>query len=143
MTHVVLDTSVLVAAARSRRGASHAILQALPWKHFGLALSLPLYLEWQAVLTRPEHLVGGRTPDQVRGLLRYLASQAWHQDIYYRWRPHLPDPDDDLVLELAVAAQASYIVTHNLADFAPVGQFGVAAIPPRVFLNHLRSTPAP
>lgn len=140
---VVLDTSVLVASARSPHGASHAILQTLPWPHFQLALSLPLYLEWQAVLMRPEHLAGGRTPDQVRGLLRYLASLSWHQDIYYRWRPCLPDPDDDLVLELAVAAQAKYIVTHNLADFAPAAQFGVAAIPPRIFLHHLRTASAP
>jgi hypothetical protein len=100
-------------------------------------------LEWQAVLTRPEHLAGGRTPDQVRDLLRYLASLAWHQDIYYRWRPCLSHPDEDLVLELAVAAQAKYIVTHNLADFAPAAQFGVATISPRIFLHHLRTVPAP
>jgi predicted nucleic acid-binding protein len=138
---VVIDTSVLVAAARSNRGASYAILQALPWKHFQLALSLPLYLEWQAVLTRPENLPVGQNAGGAQGFLRYLASLAWHQDIYYRWRPCLPDPDDDLVLELAVAAQAGHIVTHNLTDFRGAINFGVQVIPPREFLALLRTTP--
>ena len=143
MMRVVLDTSVLVAAARSQQGASYAILQALPWTSFEMALSLPLYLEWQAVLSRPEHLPPGLTRDDVRKHLRLLVGPAWHQDIYFNWRPCLPDPEDELVLELAVAAQARYIVTHNLADFGPASQFGIEAIPPRIFLHHLRSTPAP
>ncbi len=46
-----------------------------------------------------------------------LCQLADHQRIFFAWRPFLPDPDDDLVLELAVAASASFVITHNIADF--------------------------
>jgi len=51
------------------------------------------------------------------GFLRRLASYARAQDIHYLWRPFLPDPDDDMVLELAFAANCDFIVTHNTGDF--------------------------
>ena len=53
---IVIDTSVLVAAARSRQGASFALISSLPDPRFKIALSVALYTEWQAVLTRPEHV---------------------------------------------------------------------------------------
>jgi len=42
-----------------------------------------------------------------------------------------------MVLELAVAAKADYIVTHNLRDFAGTEQFGIEAISPRDFLGRI------
>ena len=96
---IVLDTSILVAAARSRQGASFALLSSLPDPRFELALSVSLYTEWQAVLTRPEHLPPGLRAEDVLAYLRYLASIAHLQDVYYLWRPFLRDPDDDMVLE--------------------------------------------
>jgi predicted nucleic acid-binding protein len=38
--------------------------------------------------------------------------------------PSVPDPKDDMVLELAVASQARYIVTFNGKHFAAVERFG-------------------
>ena len=66
---VVFDTNVLVAAARSRQGASFALVSSLPTPGFQTCLSMGLYAEWQEVLTRPENLSPGRSPDDV---LRYL-----------------------------------------------------------------------
>jgi predicted nucleic acid-binding protein len=57
------------------------------------------------------------------------------QEIFYLWRPALPDPDDDLLLELAVAAGCQYIVTHNVADFRGTERWGVAAVSPSQFLK--------
>lgn len=135
---IVLDTSVLVAAARSRRGASFAIISSIPNPLFQPCLSVALYLEWQAVLSRQEHLPPGMTADNAFGFLRYLAAQAHLQDIHYLWRPFLNDPDDDMVLELAVAAGCPYIVTHNVADFRRASELGVVAIKPRDFLDLIR-----
>jgi predicted nucleic acid-binding protein len=132
---VVFDTSVLVAAARSRRGASFALVSAIPCPQFQICLSIALYCEWRDVLTRPEHLPGGQTAETALGFLRYLAGQAWLQDIFFLWRPFLPDPDDDMILELAFAANCRYIVTHNVRDFAGSEQLGVTAITPRDFLS--------
>lgn len=138
---IVLDTSVLVAAARSRRGASYALVSSIPHPGFQISLSVGLYLEWQAVLTRPEHLPPGLAEKDALALLRYLAAQAHLQDIYFLWRPCLRDPDDDMVLELAVAARCPYIVTHNIADFRAAAKFAIMPITPRDFLDLLRSPP--
>ena len=125
---VVFDTSVLVAATRSRQGASFALVSSIPTTEFQLCLSIGLYLEWQSVLTRSEHLPPGRTEKDALGFLRYLASQSHLQEIHFLWRPLLPDADDDMVLELAFAAGCSYIVTHNVRDFHGSEQLGIRAI---------------
>jgi predicted nucleic acid-binding protein len=136
---VVLDTSVLVAAARSRNGASFALISSIPSAHFQFCLSVGLYVEWQAVLTRDENLPPGQTPEDAIRFLRYLASTAHLQEIHFLWRPFLPDADDDMVLELAFAAGCRYIVTHNVKDFQGSEELGVTAISPREFLRLIRS----
>ena len=138
---VVFDTSVLVAAARSRRGASFALVSSIPNSQFQLCLSVGLFAEWQDLLTRGEHLPPGQTAADALGYLRYLASQAHLQEIHFLWRPFLPDADDGMVLELAVAASCRHIVTHNLRDFRGTDQFGVTPISPGDFLNSLRMQP--
>jgi hypothetical protein len=77
---VVFDTSVLVAAAHSRLGASYALVYSIPTPKFQPCLSVGLYCEWQSVLTRPEHLPPGQTPEDALGFLRYLASQSHLQE---------------------------------------------------------------
>ncbi|WP_394789629.1 putative toxin-antitoxin system toxin component, PIN family [Rhodoferax sp.] len=136
---VILDTSVLVAAARSRNGASYELLSMLPSRKFEIALTVALYTEWQAVLTRPEHLPPGATSEMAVGFLRYLASIAHLQDVHFLWRPFLRDPDDDMVLECAVASSSRFIVTHNIKDFRRVEELKVQAITPGDFLRFLRS----
>jgi predicted nucleic acid-binding protein len=140
---VTFDTSVLVAAAHSRRGASFALVSSIPSPRFQICLSIGLYAEWQDALTRPEHLPPGQTPADALAFLRYLAGQAWLQDIFYLWRPFLPDPDDDMILELAFAANCRYIVTHNVRDFAGCEQLGVAAVTPRDFLKTISRSTSP
>lgn len=138
---IILDTSVLVAAARSRNGASFQLLSMLPSHDFEIALTVTLYTEWQAVLTRPEHLPPGVSADTALAFLRYLASLAHLQDVHFLWRPFLRDPDDDMVLECAVASGSQFIVTHNVRDFRRATELKVQAIKPAEFLNLLRSQP--
>ena len=137
---VVFDTSVLVAAARSRRGASFALVSSIPTPDFQLCLSVGLYTEWQEVLMRSENLPPGRTTEDVLRFLRYLAREAHLQEIHFLWRPFLTDADDDMVLELAFAAGCRYIVTHNVKDFHGSDQLGVTALTPREFLKLIRTT---
>ncbi|MEZ4511184.1 MAG: putative toxin-antitoxin system toxin component, PIN family [Chloroflexota bacterium] len=131
---VILDTNVLVAASRSHRGASYRLLQLIPDKRFQICLSHPLYLEYLDVLLRPEHRLRTLSEQQTIGAIRYLLSQAHLQEIYFHWRPFLPDSKDDMVLELAVAAQATRIVTFNLKHFRGIQVFGIEATQPRDFL---------
>lgn len=136
---VVLDTSVMVAAARSRKGASFALVEMIPLRRFEVCLSISLYMEWVAVLTRAHNLPPETSVDTTLGFLRQLASFARLQDIHYLWRPFLPDPDDDMLLELAFAANCDFIVTHNIGDFRESLQLGISAITPRNFLKILRN----
>lgn len=139
LIRVVFDTNVLVAAARSRQGASFALVSSIPAPDFQLCLSIGLYTEWQDVLARAENLPPGRTADGALGFVRYLASQAHLQEIHFLWRPFLRDADDDMVLELAFAAGCRYIVTHNVKDFHGSEQLGVTAVTPGDFLSLIRS----
>lgn len=76
-------------------------------------------------------------PEALHKILGFLCSTAHRQKIYYLWRPNLPDPKDDLVLELAVAAQAKHIVTYNLRDFQGAERFGIQIVKPEDFLAQL------
>jgi len=129
---VVLDTSVLVAAWRSRNGASFALLENLRDESFEIAVSVPLVLEYEAVLLR--HLARGQRKADVTALVDYLCSVAHRQHIFFLWRPLLRDADDDMVAEVAFASGASAIVTHNVRDFQPILRLGVDVLVPGQFL---------
>ena len=134
---VVLDTSVLVAGVRSRRGASFEVLSRLGNGTFGVAVSVSLVLEYEAALLR--HVAeSALDEDDVRDLIDYVCDVAIRQKIFFLWRPFLRDPGDDLVLELAVAAQCEAIVTHNVRDFRGIEQLGVRVLTPGEFLQELR-----
>jgi putative PIN family toxin of toxin-antitoxin system len=138
---VVLDTSVLVAAARSRQGASLALVSSMPAQEFELCLSVELFAEWQQVLTRAENLPPGQTAEDALRFLRDLASQSHMQEIFFLWRPFLRDADDDLVLELAFASGSRYIITHNVKDFEGSEELGITVLTPSQFLHLIRTEP--
>ena len=79
-----------------------------------------------------------RDPTAVNNLLDYLCAVGKRQAIFYLWRPCLPDPRDEMVLELAVAAGCDAIVTHNRRHFRPAHQFGVRVLGPAQFLQEIR-----
>lgn len=110
----------------------------LPSSQFEIALTVSLYTEWQSVLTRPEHLPSGASAETAMGFLRYLASIAHLQDVHFLWRPFLRDPDDDMVLECAVASGSQCIVTHNVKDFKRSNELNVEAVTPAEFLTLIR-----
>jgi predicted nucleic acid-binding protein len=124
---IVLDSNVLVAAFRSRRGASFQVLTLLRDRRFEIALSVPLALEYEAVLLRHAESLGFSSAEAV-GLVDYLCKLAHKQQIHFLWRPALSDPGDEFVLELAVAAECRAIVTHNRQDFRGATRFGIPVI---------------
>jgi putative PIN family toxin of toxin-antitoxin system len=137
----VVDTDVMVAALRSDRGASRQLLLAALNRQFELLLSVPLMLEYEAVLTRPEHLAAcGLSGTDVGRVLDDLAAVARPVRLAFRWRPRLSDPNDDMVLETAINGNASAIVTFNQRDFVSgtIG-FRCAVIPPATALQQIRS----
>jgi predicted nucleic acid-binding protein len=133
---IVLDTNVVVAAMRSRRGASFALLNLVGKDFYDFHLSVPLVMEYRDVLAR---FVGksGYDAADVDAILNDLCKLGHLHGIYFLWRPFLPDIKDDLLLELAVAARADFIVTHNVRHFPGLAPFGFRAVTPLQFLMHI------
>ena len=134
---VVLDTSVLVAALRSRRGASFQLLTLLRAGRFEIALSVPLAFEYEAVLVRHAKELGLAQREAI-ALVDYFCEIAHLQEIHFLWRPTLTDPGDEFVLELAVAAGCKAIVTHNIHDFLGAKPFNIRILTPGKFLTQLK-----
>lgn len=131
---VVIDTNVLISGLRSKRGASHKLLMLIGKGRFEVNVSVPVVLEYEMVTRRQVdelHL----DEDDIGDVLDYICSQANQRKVFYLWRPFLQDPNDDMFLELAVAANCDFIITHNVKHFAGTERFGVQAVTPREFLQ--------
>jgi putative PIN family toxin of toxin-antitoxin system len=136
----VLDTSVLVAAFRSRRGASHELLRRVIEGELPAVVSNTLMTEYEAVLTREVVLAASwADAGDVAAVLDALAARMAEVVPHFRWRPALRDPDDDMVLECAANGRAAAIVTLNIADFVPTApeRFGIEVLRPGELLRRL------
>jgi putative PIN family toxin of toxin-antitoxin system len=131
---IVLDTNVLIAALRSRRGAAFRLVSLLPAASFEINLSVPLVCEYEEVLPQHQHAMELTTADIV-DFHDSLCTIARLHEIFFLWRPMLTDPKDEMLLELAVKARCQYIVTYNTCNFRGAEQFGIAVVTPKTFLE--------
>lgn len=129
-----MDTNVLLSGLRSRTGSAFLFLQHIGKGYFDINLSVPLILEYNDVLLRHLSLLPSLTPADIDALLDYYCSIANLHEIYYLWRPVLRDPNDEMILELAVKAQCDFIITFNKRDFIGIEQFGIDTVTPKEFL---------
>ncbi|MGB7414996.1 MAG: putative toxin-antitoxin system toxin component, PIN family [Thermosynechococcaceae cyanobacterium] len=137
---VILDTNVLIAGLRSKRGSAFQILTLVGTGRFDIHLSVPLVLEYREVLLRELSNLY-ITADDVEAVLEFHCSVATHHRIFFLWRPFLSDPGDDMVLELAVKAGCDSVVTYNARDFGGIEKFGLRTISPSQFLQSLGVQP--
>jgi putative PIN family toxin of toxin-antitoxin system len=133
---IVLDTNVLISGIRSRQGASFRVLELVGSGRFTVCISVPLILEYQAASQRilPSTRLGKQDIDE---LIDFFCSVGERHQIHYLWRPQLQDPKDDMILELAMAAQANAIVTFNMNHFKEVLHFGIEVISPQDLLSRI------
>ena len=131
--NVVIDTNVIVAALKSRRGASYKLLISLTTGVYRPNISVPLFLEYESVAKRTGLVIGLNDQD-INDILDYILCQSSIRQIFYLWRPFLKDPLDDLVLEVAVESQSEYIVTFNKKDFSGIERFGIKVVTPQEFM---------
>ncbi|HLY56437.1 MAG TPA: putative toxin-antitoxin system toxin component, PIN family [Stellaceae bacterium] len=137
----MLDTDVVVAAVTSPTGASRALLVKVLRREVELAISTSLFVEYEAVLLRPERLAAARaTAAEIGAILDGVAAVALPVAFDFRWRPSGADADDELVLETAINGQADSIATFNLRHLrAAAARFGIVAERPGPILRSLSS----
>ena len=139
---LVLDTDVLVAAMRSRGGASWQLVNRALTRELTLLLSVPLVLAYEAVLTREEHRkVHDLSPSEVDEVINSPTRVAESVQIRFLWRPFLSHPTDDMAPETAVHGRADLLITFNQEDFAAAAKaFAVKIVRPSEALLRLRGS---
>ena len=134
----VMDTNVIVAAMRSRRGASFEIVRRLRLGEWTTVLSNHLLFEYEEVLKRQAPELGLSLED-VDELLNAVCARAEECLLSHAWQPILSDPDDEPLVQLAVESDAFRIVSHNVRHLLPATSLGVELLRPREFLDKLRT----
>jgi putative PIN family toxin of toxin-antitoxin system len=137
MRRVVLDTSVLVSALRTRLGTGNSILRLVAERRLLMLATPPLFLEYEDVLKRPEHrLAHGLSPVAIDEFLAELAALIEPVETHFQWRPQSRDPNDEMVLEAAINGRAEALVTYNTKDFiGPAARFRIAVLTPAEVLR--------
>ena len=137
MLSLVIDTDVMFAAFDSPTGASRRLVEMVIEGAVVMMASVALFLEYEAVLTRPESLKRfALSHDDVTGALDDLATCIRPVGFDFRWRPAAADPDDDLVLETAVNGCADLIASFNTRDLKESARrFGIEVERPAVLLR--------
>ena len=136
----MLDTDVVVAAMRSPRGASAELLRRIDGGKAVMLLTVALALEYESICTLAEHrLASGLSASDAALYVDGLIALAVAGRAFFRWRPQLRDPGDELVLEAAVNGQADAIVTFNESHLREARKsFGIEVIRPAEALRRIK-----
>lgn len=137
---IVVDTNVFIGACIGG-GASSKVVEACLAGGFSPAISANLLFEYRDVLSRHDLFGKARLDEAQRALLlRAFVSRCEWQQIHFLWRPNLRDEADNHLVELAIAANCSIIVTNNVRDFRQRDLMfpNLRAVKPEQFLEEIR-----
>ena len=139
---VTVDTNIIFQALYSSSGASHQILKMIRNGDITLAISIPVYKEYQDVMKRKRTLdFIQKTEEDVDVVLEFIALVAEPFVMNYLWRPNLRDEKDNIFAELAFNSGSKYLITKNIRDFTIDNELNLdsfEAITPSDFLNKWR-----
>ena len=108
MRRVVVDTNCLLASINPR-GAYFALYELFIANAFEWVLSNEILTEYEEQVTRR---YSARTAQQVHEVLT-TAPNTCFQEAHFRWQLIEADPDDNKFVDVAVAANADYLVTND------------------------------
>ena len=117
-TKIVVDTSVFVSSLIGSMGPSRELIRCCLRGEYQPLMGNALFCEYESVINREEILAKcPLTSSEIEVLLQAFLSVSQWVNIYFLWRPNLTDEADNHLIELAMAGNASSIVTNNLKDF--------------------------
>ena len=115
---VTVDTNVFYQSLRSNSGASHQILKMIRNEELELAISIPVFNEYNDVLNRKKSLDDlGLDKMDISHFLDFICLVGFPYDISFILRPNLSDENDNMFVELAFASRSRFIITSNISDF--------------------------
>ena len=134
----IIDTNVFLSSLWSTQGAAFEIFAQLRRGRWHIVLSNHLIFEYEEVAKRNAPEMGLALQD-IEDVLDALCSVAEQRHLDPHWIPRLSDPDDEPLLQMAVAAKVPIIVTRNLGHLKPAESFGIEVLTPAQFLAKLRT----
>ena len=136
----VRDTSVLITALRSSSGAAAETVRLALRGELTALMDLKLACEYRDVALRPEQLqVSGKSQAEPAAILDALEAIAEPVYVALQHRPLSPDPNDDMVLDVAINGNADAIVTNNTKHFRNAAErFHLDVLTPAELLSKFR-----
>jgi predicted nucleic acid-binding protein len=131
---VILDTNVIVAAMRSRSGASHHLLLTIGHARWQCVVTPALMYEYEEVARRPGN-APGLSPQDITNILDLIFRESHRQLVWFSWRPLSSDPGDDAILEAAIAGGCDYVVSFNERHLRVAKEFGIEILKPADLLK--------
>ncbi|WP_310390992.1 putative toxin-antitoxin system toxin component, PIN family [Hymenobacter sp.] len=108
MQRLVVDTNCLLASINPR-GVYFKLYELFMAKAFEWVISNEILTEYEEQVT---HRYSAGTAQQVHEVL-ITASNTYLQEAYYKWQLIEADPDDNKFVDVAIAANADYLVTND------------------------------
>ncbi|HEY1787826.1 MAG TPA: PIN domain-containing protein [Verrucomicrobiae bacterium] len=126
---VVLDTNVILAAMRSKTGASYRLMMTIGHPRWQSIVTPALMYEYEDVARRPG-AAPGLSPQDITNILDTIYRESHRQFVWFSWRPSSPDPSDDAIVDAAVAGGCDYVVSFNEKHLRVVREFGIEVLKP-------------
>jgi len=126
---VILDTNVVLAAMRSRTGASFRLLATIGHPQRQSVITPALMYEYEDVAHRPG-AAAGLSPQDITNILDMIYRESYRQFVWFSWRPLSSDPGDDAILEAAIAGRCDYVVSFNERHLRAAGEFSIEVLKP-------------
>jgi len=126
---VILDTNVVLAAMRSRTGASYRLLATVGHARWQSVVTPALMYEYEDVARRPG-AAPGLSGQDITNILDMIYRESHRQFVWFTWRPLSADPGDDAILEAAIAGRCDYVVSFNERCLRVIREFGIEVLRP-------------
>ncbi|NYZ69601.1 putative toxin-antitoxin system toxin component, PIN family [Endozoicomonas sp. SM1973] len=136
---VIIDTNILVSVllSPSRRSASYKVFEMCLKRQLQPQVGCALFNEYEDVLARPHIQERSSYPaEEIEQILDGFLSVCTWSKVHYLWRPNLKDEGDNHLIDLAVASNATHIITKNIKDLNSGDlRFGFRSVTPENFLE--------